>query len=895
MANERKAVVGRATELAALGDCVDADALILLRGPGGIGRTTLLSEFGRAVRERGIRMIALPCETPEECWDLFRAQAVTEFFRNSFAEFGSPRVLEQLAAINRACHPSAYESTRSRIALFADLVRLFEHVRAEGPVVVLVDDVHRAARPVQAVAAARRAGCTVVATCRTDGVVTEPVALAGLADQVLDLGPLSADEIGELLNRAVGGRLDEAVAPAVRAALGPLAGHPSAALALLDQMRREGGLVDVLGTLCLRERAALPAGRDVAGGSTGLGDATVAVSTELALPADHDLVASTTALGDVAVRLVALVAGTASFGVDELPMFADAFGYDLADCGAVVDRLVAAGVLRCGDNGELDAVCPALSNAVVRALGPGLVAVRRTFAAHLLASGSARPAVLADHVALAGSALAREVSLAPMLDREAARLLRVDPALAARWYRAALWHCPPGSPDHERLLWTVLHLLVRVGDHELLAEVVEEAVAAGAGCRYELAAAAALAAVHIGRPLSDAVHSTLAGYGETRAPLAFAARWFAGTPVRVSDVAAAFAEFRIDPCAVVDVAEIEAIRAADDHHDVVAMFRLVLGDEYGEPVSGPLAIYSRLLRDYLAGNWRSITSDARRLELCAAPHVAIRDVARLLTAEILSAADHKNAVRWLDLLDDDHCPFPALRAWTELGIRYRAVGWDEAVEHGWAAYDRVCDEAELDNTVGLRWFLARMGYLEWTVGNTCALARVHGEAERWHARFGGSGLHATERIVRALAERDGAAAAEAVELLRGGESQAELMRACVTAAYVGDDPGTWYQEALSIAKRLGEGWMDAHIRRMMREAGFAPPRARAARDDFSETELRIIALVKQGRTNRQIATSVRMSEKTVENYLTRLFSRTGCRTRLDLAAASLEGRLVALS
>ncbi|PWK85559.1 regulatory LuxR family protein [Lentzea atacamensis] len=870
MANERKAVVGRAAELAALGECACADVLVLLRGPDGIGRTTVLGEFARTVRERGIRVVSLPVAAEEERWDLFRANAVTEFFRNSFAEFGSPRVLEALAVVNRWCRPSAYESTRSRIALFAELVRLFDQVRAEGPVVVLVDDVHTAARPVLAVAAARRAGCTVVATSAADGVTAEATALSGLADQVLDLGPMSAEEIGELLNRAAGGRLDVAVAPAVRAALGSLAGHPAAALALLDQVRGEGGLIDVLGRLCVHER-----------------------SLETALPAEHDLVTRTTGLGDVAVRLVALAAEARWFGVDELPLFAAAFGYDLADSGAAVDRLVAAGVLRCADDGALSAVSPALANAVARALGAEeLRVVHRTFATHLLRSGSDRPAVLADHIALAGAALTRDASLVPVLDREAARLRRVDPALSARWYREALRHCPADSPEHERLLWTVLHLLVRVGNHELLAEVVEEAVTAGTGNRYELAAAAALASVHTGRPLSAAVHSTLAGYPETLAPLAFAARWFAGTPMRVNDVAAAFAEFRIDRCAVVDVAEIEAIRAADDHHDVVAMFRLVLGDEYGEPARGPLAGYTRLLRGYLGGNWRSITSEARRLELLAVPHVAIHDTARLLTAEVLSSTDQKNAARWLELVDDD-CQLPALRAWTEIGLLYRTVGWGEAAELGWAAYDRVRAEAELDNTAGLRWFLARLGYLEWTIGDNCALARVHTEIERWHTRFGGSGMHAAERIVRALAARDGAAAAEAVELLRGGESQAELMRACVTAAYVGDDPGTWYQEALSIAKRLGEGWMDAHIRRMMREMGMAPPRARAARDDFSEVELRIIALVKQGRTNRQIATAVRMSEKTVENYLTRLFSRTGCRSRLDLAAASLEGRLVA--
>ena len=44
--------------------------------------------------------------------------------------------------------------------------------------------------------------------------------------------------------------------------------------------------------------------------------------------------------------------------------------------------------------------------------------------------------------------------------------------------------------------------------------------------------------------------------------------------------------------------------------------------------------------------------------------------------------------------------------------------------------------------------------------------------------------------------------------------------------------------------------------------------------------------------NRQIAIDMRISEKTVENRLSRLFARTGCRSRVELAAASLEGRLL---
>jgi DNA-binding NarL/FixJ family response regulator len=34
-----------------------------------------------------------------------------------------------------------------------------------------------------------------------------------------------------------------------------------------------------------------------------------------------------------------------------------------------------------------------------------------------------------------------------------------------------------------------------------------------------------------------------------------------------------------------------------------------------------------------------------------------------------------------------------------------------------------------------------------------------------------------------------------------------------------------------------------------------------------------------------------MSEKTIEDHVSRLFARTGCRTRVQLATASLTGRL----
>ncbi|WP_433872832.1 helix-turn-helix domain-containing protein [Saccharopolyspora sp. CA-218241] len=61
---------------------------------------------------------------------------------------------------------------------------------------------------------------------------------------------------------------------------------------------------------------------------------------------------------------------------------------------------------------------------------------------------------------------------------------------------------------------------------------------------------------------------------------------------------------------------------------------------------------------------------------------------------------------------------------------------------------------------------------------------------------------------------------------------------------------------------------------------------------LSAVENRIIDLVSDGCTNRQIAIALGISVKTVESRLTRLFERTDCRSRVELAAARLEGRLV---
>jgi DNA-binding NarL/FixJ family response regulator len=57
-------------------------------------------------------------------------------------------------------------------------------------------------------------------------------------------------------------------------------------------------------------------------------------------------------------------------------------------------------------------------------------------------------------------------------------------------------------------------------------------------------------------------------------------------------------------------------------------------------------------------------------------------------------------------------------------------------------------------------------------------------------------------------------------------------------------------------------------------------------------ERSVAVLVHEGRTNQQIAHTLNISVKTVEAYLTRLYRKTSCSSRVELAVAVTERRLI---
>ncbi|MGC4812255.1 LuxR C-terminal-related transcriptional regulator [Micromonospora sp. DT228] len=881
--------MGRAAQLDALDAACAAAAIggrfALVRGRAGSGRTSLLDAAAGAWRTAGVVVLRVAPAAPGDTAAGFAA--LLNAVRDQYELLADPPLAGPLSALGALCDKPAGEHAGRGIALAQQAAAAFALIGRRGPTVLIADDAGPALAP--ALAAAVRAGCLVVAAgAPGDG------RLGTLADVVVDLPPLSAEAVRGMLARRYAVPLDDAVPSALSTALGPLAGHPGTVLEVAHELTRAGRLAVVRGHLCLLDPHA-----------------------PIALPTDHSLLATLRARGPVAVRLATMAAVT-RFGVDDLPLFADATRGRLSDYGWIIDELIDDGLLVAGPRGGIVPQSPALTARLIADAGPDAVARlhRACAAAMFRRAASGRPAdgaALADQVTSAGVALPFDrrtaVTLAATADENTDRA----PDRAAHWLRAALWHAGDGRAGDD-ILARLLRLLVRTGQVARLGEVVDTAIQRGQGASSrhaaDLAAAAALVAVHTGVPVPAAIRAALEGAPAARAIVDFADRWLTGAPPAQPqpqpevelEPSAAFvgtgallhpAELAVlagavgAGCADAGPAT-EELLLAGETGDVAALLGLVLGPHrYDVPKDGLLSAYHRLHTCQAGGDLSGLLSAARELDLTGTEAPLPRCLARLWAAEALGLLGRATeAPSWLRSVPEEP-PYAALRWWAANGPAGEAQTAQEAARRlgdGRRAYEshrrhgsRIGVEHLLVRAAGLA---ARFGLGEQMAWLTAVVDADATEPRRRLSRQ-------TTLLVQALCRGDANAAARGVDLVRAGGNRLALAYACLALGRVAEDPRPWLVEAQAVAKTMTSGWLRSAVAAAMRERDVRQPRTRTPRTGFSPVETHIIELIGHGRTNRQIAAQVRISEKTVENHLTRLFARTGCRSRVELAAVSL--------
>lgn len=317
----------------------------------------------------------------------------------------------------------------------------------------------------------------------------------------------------------------------------------------------------------------------------------------------------------------------------------------------------------------------------------------------------------------------------------------------------------------------------------------------------------------------------------------------------------------------------------------------ILPAGYGIPAGGPLAHYHRVLTGYANGDWQDALSAARALSLSAEDGPAHR-IAGLLAAEICTAqGDLKQASAWLDSTGEDE-RFTALRGWVESGLLAASGDGARALAVGWWAYRSA--PGPWARAGGDR-LLARLAAVATETGHDERGRTVLAEMTDLDAREHTSATRAALLFVRGVVTGDEESLAESAELARDRGHLPDLLMACLALGERHDEPQRWLHEAHELAVRAGAGPARTQAKAIMRRRGVAIPRSEEERTALSDMELRIVDLIRDGRTNRQVAVALRITEKTVEYYLSRLFVKTGCRSRIDLAAASARGQLAAAS
>ncbi|MCX4765877.1 AAA family ATPase [Streptomyces sp. NBC_01275] len=124
----------------------------------------------------------------------------------------------------------------------------------------------------------------------------------------------------------------------------------------------------------------------------------------------------------------------------------------------------------------------------------------------------------------------------------------------------------------------------------------------------------------------------------------------------------------------------------------------------------------------------------------------------------------------------------------------------------------------------------------------------------------------------------------AVELARAREQPFETAVVLMSAARSGTGYEELLYEAYDLFGEVGAALWRFHARTAMREAGLAVP---GRRQVTVENEQLLATLITEGLSNRRIASVLRVSEDAVANRLTRLLSRTGLRSRTEVATAVL--------
>lgn len=941
MAREHTTILGRDEQWAQLDDTVhSADgtgALAVLRGPSGSGKSALLDAAAKNWLRQDVQVLPMSAAAPAP--RMF--DALLEAVRRRVDDHHrNPELLEAVAAAAQLRHRAAELPHLTPLPLVHELTRALTHLARGQRTVLVLEDVDHAARESASALASlshgvRAAGGVVLTTVGSASRGAHQQ-LVDLADSVLDLPPLSEDDATALLARWAGGQttVDPAVPAALRAALGPLFGNPRALRSTVRALRSAERLVVIDEHLCLRppeEPIALAADHEL-----------LRLVRESGPEADR-IVWSLAVLGELDVNDLPVLAEVADVELHACGRVLDRLvrADVLRESGGRVRLPVPALGTALGREGSRSphAVHGALARHMLARHERG-VAVDRSALTH--------------HLVEAGPGFDGRDGL-ELLIAEADESSETDPARAAQRYRAVVLRLRGPDRRLPRLLEAmtrlqlsqnrlreladdlgavVLPALLNTLPHEDGSDAPGPYEGEDAATLAELAVCWFLVQLHEGRTAEIHESTRLFDLVTTRDDSTDAMRRFFSALFRgrvreatttLNTLIGTFysEQGRTRPMTALDDVlvllnamegdheefrralswwrrrrpegrgspDTERLRDAGSMLDHTTALELILGPRRGQSSGGRPHGYQRVLRSYHTGEWDTALSVARSLE-AARPHARgslAHHLTRVVAAEICAARGHfRRAEDWLARIPRGFA-CGHLVAWVRCGLQHRRGHTAEAVAEGWREYRH---HRDLGSAAGLERLLERLIGYSVRLGDRDGAERMLAELEAFEADNRTPSAREAALIAGGVVRSDPASLREGIELAKQRGDTHRVARGCAAAGDLLDEPQPWLHEGYALVKRFGSSYGRGVFSDLMRSRGIALTRSRGPKEPLSSTETRIIDLVSDGRTNRQIAMAVHASEKTVESHLTKLFARTGCRSRVELATARLEGRLL---
>lgn len=144
------------------------------------------------------------------------------------------------------------------------------------------------------------------------------------------------------------------------------------------------------------------------------------------------------------------------------------------------------------------------------------------------------------------------------------------------------------------------------------------------------------------------------------------------------------------------------------------------------------------------------------------------------------------------------------------------------------------------------------------------------------------------QFVRAVVSRDRNVAADCLRLAHERNQPFELALTIVRLVKHGVAEPALLTEAYELLGDIDALLHRAQARSLMREHGIVVP---GRQKTLAENEHLLAVLAAEGLSNKQIAAVLSSSERSVEGRLSRLFSRSGYRSRIELSTAMVNGEL----